>query len=699
MTGRRHRQVRRDGRVVLEERQTTGDLDAINIIEKNAFCDGKKTVAIISDAASTGISLHADRRRSNTRRRVHFTIELPWSADKAVQQLGRSHRSNQYHGPIYRLIATELGGERRFAAAVAKRLRSLGALTKGDRRAATAQDMSSFDIDTKYGRKALKELMTCIASDQLPFGTNRDIILTNVPEGQLKDMITTAIPDNVTCVACLKAIREKLSSRAVKSVGTFLNGILGLVVAEQNLVFAAFAATTQQVVQRAREEGKYTDGIEEIHGSDIQRTGPPQDLGAQVQLHTITVDRGVSLARAEELYQQAKDAHEDAEVFFMMSRASGQKARCVLAVRLQGDKDVFMVTRPNVGRVQRRQPRGELFSKYKRASIDDVAELWEEIYDSSINQCSHGPQCKTQDCPAGRRISSVAILTGNVVQHWTRLAHVLKQNTSNVYKKDKTVRVVRCQVGEERIVGIQWPSVLIDLLPSILTPPEAQTIPKVTEDTSAKLQAYKIQLQVGTQNILQAYSQDLTRMGVSTSELLRKLGARNEELLGECAKKLQAYAARLSNEQAAKQQAAHAEMMEQRKKRDVPSSIEPPAAVDAKLKRKLFTAPRTIQSFFDKPAKLAVTAQPLKDVNSETDSKYQMDTAADDEGPSIMIELEAGSDTTSDDGRKQTDAAAKSKPSKSRNAKRLKHPTKTSQSRPKKAKSSQQPSIKSFFGQ
>jgi hypothetical protein len=61
------------------------------------------------------------------------------------------------------MVVTDLGGERRFASAVAKRMAALGALTKGDRRAASGTDLSSFDLDSVFGKRALGRTYTALS--------------------------------------------------------------------------------------------------------------------------------------------------------------------------------------------------------------------------------------------------------------------------------------------------------------------------------------------------------------------------------------------------------------------------------------------------------------------------------------------------------------------------------------------------------
>lgn len=59
-------------------------------------------------------------------------------------------RSNQLTPPIYKIVSTNICGEHRFASAVAHRLQQLGALTQGDRRAASASEaMAAFNLQTR----------------------------------------------------------------------------------------------------------------------------------------------------------------------------------------------------------------------------------------------------------------------------------------------------------------------------------------------------------------------------------------------------------------------------------------------------------------------------------------------------------------------------------------------------------------------
>ncbi|MEQ1718657.1 MAG: strawberry notch-like NTP hydrolase domain-containing protein, partial [Hyphomicrobium sp.] len=132
VTGRGRRIVRKQtvkGTVLAVENRPGSS----NLAETQAFMDDRKQILVFSDAGGTGRSYHADLTALNQRPRVHYLLEAGWKADSAIQGLGRSNRTNQKQPPLFRPVATDVRGEKRFLSTIARRLDSLGAITKGQR--------------------------------------------------------------------------------------------------------------------------------------------------------------------------------------------------------------------------------------------------------------------------------------------------------------------------------------------------------------------------------------------------------------------------------------------------------------------------------------------------------------------------------------------------------------------------------------
>src|SRR3546814_14517568 len=81
--------------------------------EAAAFQAGRKRILIFSDAGGTGRSYHASLDAANQEQRVHLLLEPGWRADRAIQGLGRTHRTHQATTPLFRPVTPDCTGEDR----------------------------------------------------------------------------------------------------------------------------------------------------------------------------------------------------------------------------------------------------------------------------------------------------------------------------------------------------------------------------------------------------------------------------------------------------------------------------------------------------------------------------------------------------------------------------------------------------------
>uniref|UniRef100_A0A672T2Q0 Protein strawberry notch homolog 2 n=1 Tax=Sinocyclocheilus grahami TaxID=75366 RepID=A0A672T2Q0_SINGR len=457
MTGRKGRVVRRpDGSVRYESRaEQAHTIDQINVKEKDRFMNGEKLVAIISEAASSGISLQADRRVKNQCRRVHMTLELPWSADRAIQQFGRTHRSNQVTAPEYIFLISELAGERRFASIVAKRLESLGALTHGDRRATESRDLSKYNFENKYGTKALDKITKAILGQ----------IESKVPPPQdypggdamfFRDMKHGMMDVGMQCSQSRLGINTEKDCNITK----FLNRILGLEVHKQNSLFQYFTDNFDYLIEKDKKEGKYDMGILDLAPGNDQiyeetqekflTAGNPQD--GQVILYKISVDRGMPWLEA---LQKAQTLSNPDEGFYLSYKLRGNYPCVLLAV--QGQERNMIIYKPNIGKQAQTESLENLQQKYRKVTPEEAQDSWENQFTFSFRKCSHANWCKKveegQECLMGTRLRQYHMLCGALLRVWKRVSDVVADVTSS-----SILQIVRLKTKDSsKQVGIKIP--------------------------------------------------------------------------------------------------------------------------------------------------------------------------------------------------------------------------------------------------
>ncbi len=253
VTGRSRRVLKitdaRGERLALRSRPASA-----NLAETAAFMDGSKRILVFSMAGGTGRSYHADLGCANTARRVHYLLEPGWRADQAIQGLGRTHRTHQASAPLFRPVATDVKGERRFIATIARRLDSLGAITRGQRDSQTAMGgddtalfRASDNLESLYAKSALRQFYIALWRGHI--------------EGWSLDRFEEATGLKLTWEGSLK--------EDLPPMPKFLNRLLALPIAEQNALFAALEARIEANIEHAVEAGTFERGVETIAADSL----------------------------------------------------------------------------------------------------------------------------------------------------------------------------------------------------------------------------------------------------------------------------------------------------------------------------------------------------------------------------------------------------------------------------------------------
>ncbi len=282
-----------------------------NLSETSAFMEKSKRILVFSMAGGTGRSYHSDLSCPNTERRVHYLLEPGWRADQAIQGLGRTHRTHQASAPLFRPVTTDVQGERRFIATIARRLDSLGAITRGQRDSQTAMGGSdatlfreSDNLESLYAKAALRRFYLALWRGDI----------AGWPLQRFED------------ATGLKLTWEGALKEDLPPMPRFLNRLLALPIDEQNQLFAELEDRIAAGIEQAMEAGTYEVGVENVRADSLAAAGRETlythpGSGAATELVEIVRRDRLEPTSADTALEIGKDTH-DGPVLVVNARSN-----------------------------------------------------------------------------------------------------------------------------------------------------------------------------------------------------------------------------------------------------------------------------------------------------------------------------------------------------------------------------------------
>jgi predicted RNA methylase len=251
VTGRSRRIVRKTGSNGIDRLVVENRAGSANLAETQAFMDDLKRILAFSEAGGTGRSYHAELSARNRRLRIHYPLETGWKADAAIQGLGRTNRTNQAQPPLFRPIATNVKAEKRFLSTIARRLDTLGAITKGQRQTGGQGLFRPEDnLESHYARDALRQLYLLLVL------------------GKVEGCSLQAFED----ATGLKLTDANGIKDGLPPITTFLNRLLALTIDLQNILFTALEQLLAVRIEGAIASGTYDVGLETLQAESFTVT-------------------------------------------------------------------------------------------------------------------------------------------------------------------------------------------------------------------------------------------------------------------------------------------------------------------------------------------------------------------------------------------------------------------------------------------